>query len=233
MTTEVTNAMYKLFDATHDSRFIDQQWKDHVLPGYPANLPNQPVIRVNWQEATDFCEWLTEKTGMKFRLPTEAEWEWAARAGSSTPMWFGGLDADFGAYENLSDKQTVKFVVQGVNPQPISNPPAWRAFIPRVDEVDDGNMIATNVGSYEANPWGLYDMLGNVAEWTASDYKAYPYDPADGRNANSLEAKKVARGGSWRDRPKWARAGVRSEYESWQRVFNVGFRVVCDGPVEK
>lgn len=233
MTTEVTNAMYKLFDSTHDSRFIDQQWKDHVLPGYPANLPNQPVIRVNWQEATEFCEWLTEKTGMKFRLPTEAEWEWAARAGSSTPMWFGGLDADFGAYENLSDKQTVKFVVQGVNPQPIANPPAWRAFIPRVDEVDDGNMIATNVGSYEANPWGLYDMLGNVAEWTASDYKAYPYDPTDGRNANSLEAKKVARGGSWRDRPKWARAGVRSEYESWQRVFNVGFRVVCDGPVEK
>lgn len=227
-TTETTNAMYKLFDATHDSRFIDQQWKDHVLPGYPANRPNQPVIRINWQEATAFCEWLSEKTGKHFRLPTEAEWEWAARAGSETPMWFGDLDADFGKFENLSDKQTTKFVVQGVNPQPIANPPEWRAFIPRVDSVDDGNMIVTEVGSYLPNPWGLHDMLGNVAEWTASDYRPYPYKADDGRNAGDLTTKKVARGGSWRDRPKWARAGVRGEYESWQRVFNVGFRVVCD-----
>ncbi|MGI6401635.1 MAG: SUMF1/EgtB/PvdO family nonheme iron enzyme [Thermoguttaceae bacterium] len=227
-TTETTNAIYNLFDSTHNSRYIDQWWKDHVLPGYPANLPDQPVIRISWQEATDFCKWLSEKTGFKFRLPTEAEWEWAARAGSSTPMWFGDLDVDFGKYENLSDRQTKKFVVQGVNPQPISNPPEWRAFIPRIDSVDDGNMIATDVGSYLPNPWGLHDMLGNVAEWTSSDYKPYPYDATDGRNSGDVEAKKVARGGSWRDRPKWARAGVRGEYESWQRVFNVGFRVVCE-----
>lgn len=227
-TVETTNAIYKLFDATHDSRYIDQWWKDHVLPGYPANLPNQPVIRISWREASDFCAWLSEKTGKNFRLPTEAEWEWAARAGAATPMWFGALDADFGKYENLSDRQTKKFVVQGVNPQPIANPPEWRAFLPRIDSVDDGAMIETDVGSYLPNPWGLCDMLGNVAEWTASDYKPYPYRADDGRNAGAPNAKKVARGGSWRDRPKWARAGVRGEYESWQRVFNVGFRVVCD-----
>ena len=227
-TTETTNAMYKLFDASHDSRFIDQQWKDHVLPGYPANKPEQPVIRINWQEATAFCEWLSEKTGKHFRLPTEAEWEWAARAGSDKPLWFGDLDADFGKYENLSDVQTKKFVVMGVNPQPIANPPEWRAFIPRVDNVDDGSMIEVSVGSYLPNPWGLHDMIGNVAEWTSSDYKAYPYNALDGRNSGDVTKKKVARGGSWRDRPKWARAGVRNEYESWQRVFNVGFRVVCD-----
>ncbi|MBP5621389.1 MAG: SUMF1/EgtB/PvdO family nonheme iron enzyme, partial [Thermoguttaceae bacterium] len=121
-TTETTNAMYALFDATHDSRFIDQWWKDHVLPGYPANKPDQPVIRINWKEASDFCEWLSEKTGKRFRLPTEAEWEWAARAGAETPMWYGDVDADFSRFENLSDDQTTKFVVQGVNPQPIANP---------------------------------------------------------------------------------------------------------------
>ena len=94
-------------------------------------------------------------------------------------------------------------------------------------------MIETAVGSYAPNPWGLYDMLGNVAEWTASDYKAYPYKAKDGRNAGDLEARKVAKGGSWRDRPKWARAGLRRDYESWQRVFNVGFRVVCDDDLAK
>ncbi|MBQ4080267.1 MAG: SUMF1/EgtB/PvdO family nonheme iron enzyme, partial [Thermoguttaceae bacterium] len=227
-TTETTNAMYALFDASHDSRFIDQWWKDHVLPGYPANKPEQPVIRISWKEATDFCAWLSEKTGKKFRLPTEAEWEWAARAGAETPMWFGDMDADFSKYENLADEQTTKFVVQGVNPQPIANPPEYRSFIPRAKGVDDGNMIVTNVGSYLPNPWGLRDMLGNVAEWTASDYKPYPYKADDGRNAGDLDAKKVAKGGSWRDRPKWGRAGLRRDYESWQRVFNVGFRVVCE-----
>ncbi|MBQ9813132.1 MAG: SUMF1/EgtB/PvdO family nonheme iron enzyme [Thermoguttaceae bacterium] len=232
-TTETTNAMYALFDATHDSRFIDQWWKDHVLPGYPANKPDQPVIRINWKEACDFCEWLSEKTGKKFRLPTEAEWEWAARAGAETPMWFGDVDADFSKLENLSDDQTIKFVVQGVNPQPIANPPEWRSFIPRAKGVDDGNMIETAVGSYAPNPWGLHDMLGNVAEWTASDYKAYPYKANDGRNDGDLNARKVAKGGSWRDRPKWARAGLRRDYESWQRVFNVGFRVVCDDDLAK
>ncbi len=232
-TTETTNAMYALFDATHDSRYIDQWWKDHVLPGYPANLPNQPVIRVSWKEANDFCAWLSEATGKKFRLPTEAEWEWAARAGSAQSTWYGGVDADFGKYENMADEQTKKFVVQGVNPQPISNPADYRAFIPRAKGVDDGNMIETSVGSYAPNPWGLYDMLGNVAEWTGSDYKPYPYVANDGRNSGDASAKKVARGGSWRDRPKWSRAGLRRDYESWQRVFNVGFRVICEDDLSK
>ncbi len=231
-TVETTNAIYNLFDPNHDSRYVDQWWKDHVLPGYPANKPDQPVIRVSWNEANDFCAWLSEKTGKKFRLPTEAEWEWAARAGASTPMWFGGLDADFSKFENLSDDSTKLFVVQGVNPQPISNPPDWRAFIPRANGINDGQMIETSVGSYHANAWGLRDMLGNVAEWTASDYKPYPYVATDGRNAGDAATKKVARGGSWRDRPKWARAGVRADYEPWQRVFNVGFRVVCEDDLD-
>ncbi|MDO5581665.1 MAG: SUMF1/EgtB/PvdO family nonheme iron enzyme [Planctomycetia bacterium] len=227
MSTEVTNEMYNLFDATHDSRFIDQWNKDHVRPGYAANLPKQPVIRISWQEANEFCKWLSKKTGKKFRLPTEAEWEWAARAGSPEPMWFGKLNADFSKKENLSDESTRLFVVRGIDPQPYKHQD-WEAFIPRAEGIDDGNMIEANVGSYEPNPWGLFDMIGNVAEWTQSDYKPYPYKDDDGRNAGSLEAQKVAKGGSWRDRPKWGRAGLRRNYESWQKVFNIGFRVVCD-----
>jgi formylglycine-generating enzyme required for sulfatase activity len=133
----------------------------------------------------------------------------------------------------LSDVTTKRFVVNGVNPQPVANPADWLAYIPRIDNVNDGQMIATDVGSYAPNPWGLYDMLGNVSEWTSSDYKAYPYNAADGRESGSAEAKKVARGGSWSDRPKWGRSGVRRDYESWQPVHNVGFRVVCEDDLAK
>ncbi|MDR3196877.1 MAG: SUMF1/EgtB/PvdO family nonheme iron enzyme [Planctomycetaceae bacterium] len=215
MTTEVTNRLYRQFDPNHDSRFIDQWCKDHTHPGYPANKPEQPVIRINWNKAAEFCDWLSKKTGKKFRLPTEAEWEWACRAGTATPMWYGDLGADFSKSENLADMQTKKFVVRGVNPQPINNSPDVEAFIPRAEGIDDGNMIQQEVGSYRANPWGLHDMHGSVAEWTASDYSA-------------TDSRKVVRGGSWRDRPKWSRSGLRRPYEAWQPVFNVGFRVVCE-----
>lgn len=76
-------------------------------------------------------------------------------------------------------------------------------------------MISATPGSYQPNAWGLFDMHGNVAEWTASDY-----------DANSTQ--KVVRGGSWRDRPHRARSGARLGYPTWQKVFNVGFRVVCE-----
>ena len=223
MTTEVTNALYALYDPGHDSRFIDMWLKDHDVPGYPANLPNQPVIRVSWDEAEGFCAWLSEKTGKKFRLPTEAEWEWSARAGSAEPMWYGGLDADFAPYENLADRSTRLFASGGVRPQPADAPP-WEMFYLRDDRRDDGNFIQTEVGSYQPNPFGLYDMLGNVSEWTSSDYRPYPFSAGGGRDPAS---KKVARGGSWADRPKWARAGVRKPYRPWQKVHNVGFRAVC------
>jgi formylglycine-generating enzyme required for sulfatase activity len=224
MTTEVTNALYRQFDPTHNSRFVDQWSKDHVHPGYPANKPEQPVIRINWNQANEFCQWLSEQTGKKFRLPTEAEWEWACRAGSATPMWYGNTNVDFGKLENMSDMQTRKFVVRGVDPQPINNPPPHQAFIPRAEGVDDGNMVAENVGAYQANPWGLFDMHGSVSEWTDSDYRPYPY--IDTPNDPAL--RKVARGGSWRDRPTWSRSGIRRPYEAWQPVHNVGIRVVCE-----
>ncbi|MDR1958087.1 MAG: SUMF1/EgtB/PvdO family nonheme iron enzyme [Planctomycetaceae bacterium] len=227
MTTEVTNELYHLFEPGHDSRYIDQWHKDHTTPGYPANKPKQPVIRVSWKEANQFCQWLSQKTGKTFRLPTEAEWEWACRAGTDSPMWYGNLEADFGKLENMSDESTRLFVVRGVNPQPVSHQD-YQAFIPRAVGIKDGNMIAQEVGSYTPNLWGLFDMHGSVAEWTLSDYKPYPYQAEDGRNSGDSDAMKVARGGSWRDRPIRSRAGFRLNYQPWQKVFNVGFRVVME-----
>lgn len=228
MTTEVTNAMYAEFDPSHDSRYIDQQSKDHTRPGYVANAPNQPVIRITWKQANDFCRWLSAKTGRICRLPTEAEWEWACRAGSDAPMWWGQTGDDFTAKADLADESLKLFVVAGVDPQPIHNPPDWLAFIPMAKGFNDGRMYAGDVAHYEANPWGLHDMHGSVAEWTASDYRPYPYIAADGREAGNPTTAKVVRGGSWRDRPHRARSGFRLRYQPWQPVFNVGFRVVME-----
>jgi len=229
-TTETTNALYAQFDPSHDSRFIDQWCKDHTTPGYPANKPRQPVIRITWHEAVKFCQWLSEQTGKKFRLPTEAEWEWACRAGTATPMWYGnimtdsGEYTDFGKFENLADMSTKLFVVHGVNPQPKKNPLEVEAFIPRAEGINDGNMIAEDVGGYQPNPWGLHDMHGSVAEWTNSDYKPYPYSDSQ----LDMNSRKVVRGGSWHDKPQRARSGMRRAYEPWQPVSDVGFRVVYE-----
>ena len=116
---ETTNEQFNVVFPDHDSRFVDQQWKDHVVQGYPANKPEQPVIRVSYNDAMEFCRKLSEKTGLKITLPTEAQWEWACRAGSDQDFWYGDMHADFGKKDNLADKTTLLFAVYGVDPQPI------------------------------------------------------------------------------------------------------------------
>ncbi len=223
---EVTNAQYRQFDPQHDSGFIDQANKDHTTPGYSAQAPNNPVIRITWAEAMAFCRWLSEKTGQAVSLPTEAQWEWACRAGSDAPFWYGRMDADFSKCANLADQSIKLLAVAGINPQPIANPSPFDAFLPRDDRFDDGARIVTEVAKYQPNPWGLYDMHGNVAEWTLSSYRPYPYADNDGRNGLDGAEKKVVRGGSWFDRPHRATASYRLAYDTWQPVYNVGFRVV-------
>ena len=93
---------------------------------------------------------------------------------------------------------------------------------------NDRNAIAATPGSYEANPWGLYDMHGNIAEWTRSSYKPYPYNDKDGRNNLDVADQKVSRGGSWRDRPYRSTSAYRIPYESYQKVVNVGFRIIIE-----
>jgi len=224
--TEVTNRQYSLFDPSHDSRYIDQQWKDHTTPGYPANGPDQPVIRISWEEAMAFCRWLGARTGLAFTLPTEAQWEYAARAGTSTAFSFGQVSADFSAFANVADASIRLLAVRGVNPKPVKNAPPTMDFVPRDDRFNDGQKIVCDVGRYRPNAWGLHDVHGNVAEWTLSAYRRYPY-ASDGRDDPASAGERVVRGGSWRDRPKRCRSAFRLHYPKWQKVFNVGFRVAC------
>ena len=118
-----------------------------------------------------------------------------------------------------------RLAVTGINPQPIPNPNPYQDFLPKEARFDDKNRLMCDVGQYQPNRWGLHDMHGNVHEWTLSTYQPYPYRADDGRNDASPTTKKVARGGSWRDRPKLARSAYRLAYRTYQRVYNVGFRV--------
>lgn len=176
---ETTNEQFNVVFPDHDSRFVDQQWKDHVNQGYPANKPEQPVIRVSYNDAMEFCQKLSEKTGLKITLPTEAQWEWACRAGSDQDFWYGDMHTDFGKKDNLADKTTLLLAVYGVDPQPMAKTNPWYkyyTFLPKEESVDDGNLVQVGGKAYEANPFGLYSMHGNVAEWTRSDYVSYPYN---------------------------------------------------------
>jgi formylglycine-generating enzyme required for sulfatase activity len=225
-TTEISLRQYQQFDPDHRNGYYDMHYKDQVKPGYLMDAPDLPVIRVSWLQATAFCQWLSTRSGKHVRLPTEAQWEWACRAGTATPMFYGDLNSDFSAYANLADASLSKLAVAGVDPQPIPNPDRFWDFVPKEARFNDGVVHLAAVGHYQPNPWGLHDMIGNVAEWAADDYRPYPYRPAAGPEPASKDSLKVVRGGAWSDRPKEARASSRWDYPAWQRVYNVGFRVV-------
>ncbi|MBM3999669.1 MAG: hypothetical protein FJ297_09060 [Planctomycetes bacterium] len=220
---EITNEQYALFDAEHDSRYV----RTHGITsnrGYPLNLAKQPVVRVPWNRADAFCRWLSAKTGESFRLPTESMWEYACRAGTATSFSYGTQDADFSAWANLADAQ-----VEHLRDYSHNSKNAW---IPRDSRFDDRALVASLVGAYRPNAWGLFDMHGNAAEWTRT-----PYDVADGAGAASVPddpsaGRMVVRGGSWHDRPIRARSAFRIGYPAWQPVHNVGFRVICESTGE-
>lgn len=223
-TTEVSLRQFRAFRPEHANGFYDMHYKDQVRPGYSMDNPEFPVIRVSWEDADAFCRWLSSTTGRKVVLPTEDQWEWACRAGSDTPFWFGNLDTDFAPYANLADRQMSKLAVSGfVDPQPMKNPDRFWDFVPKDARFDDGTLHLAPVTMYQANPWGLENMHGNAAEWTADDYHPYPGQTV---GEPSVDDRKVVRGGSWALRPKWARSGSRLSYHRWQRVHDVGFRVI-------
>ena len=226
---EVSNAQYARFDPKHDSRLEHTDFLHFSVAarGFPLNAPTQPVCRVSWNRAIEFCRWLSKKTASTgsplaghgapgFTLPTEAQWEYACRAGSAAPLWYGRPDVDFAAFANLADKN-LRASSHGCIPD-------WK---PAMESVDDGYRVSAPVGSFKPNAWGLHDMHGNVAEWTRSVYRPYPYKD-DGRNALKGTSKRTVRGGSWFDRPAQGTSSFRLRYEAHQKVYNVGFRVVIE-----
>lgn len=216
--TEVSNAQMRALLPSHDSRYVGQFWKDHTTPGYYVNQDEYSATKVSFDEASQYAAKLSAKTGLKVTLPTEQQWEWAARAGSDSDFWYGNRNSDFSKYENLADYQLTKMAVSGVDPQPMDHDDPVYPFlnyIPKDESVDDGKMLMGAGGTYMPSPWGLHDINGNVAEWTKSDFE-------------NLAGHKVVRGGSWYERTKKATAAVRRGFEPWQKVWNVGLRLIIE-----
>ena len=216
---EVTNGQYRRFDPSHEPGYFAKRYQGIDGPGLALDGPKQPALRVSWLQAMAFCRWLSQKTGRDFTLPTEAQWEYACRAGSAAPFSFGGLGADFSRHANVADLALGR------------SPTATGGLLLLVDipydrRFDDGAVATAGAGDYLPNAWGLCDLHGNAAEWTLSSYGPYPYRE-DGRNSAAPGGRKVVRGGSFHDRPRRCRSAFRLSYPAWQRVHDVGFRVVC------
>ncbi len=203
MKYEVSNALFAEFDPEHDSRYMDARNKDRVSRGYPVNQPESCVIRVTRREAEAFCRWLTGKTGRKCSLPTEVEWEWACRAG--LPPENRGYTKFGPPCANLCGAETSAYNFGASGRGGLFHGYCMRDW-------NDGRMFNCSSASGLPNAWGLCNMIGNVAEWTASDWT-----PGD--------ARKVVKGGSWNDVLKFAAPYSRWRYEEYKPVYDVGFRV--------
>jgi len=201
---EVTNAQLRRFDPSHRSGLFTKRHDDINGPGIRLDGDDQPAVRVSWRQATAFCERLSKRTGRQFSLPTEHQWEWACRAGAKTEFSFGPRDADFSPHANLADASLAR-------PGKATGGLELLLDIPCETRCDDGAVATAPVGRYKPNAWGLYDMHGNAAEWTLT--------PSG--------AKRVVRGGSFYDRPHRSTSGFRLAYPEWQRVHDVGFRMVA------
>ena len=232
--TEITNDQFKRFDPAHESREEDRHGYQFGITCYDQDQPAQPAVRVSWTDAMKFCAWLSTKMGRKATLPTEAQWEWACRAGTATPFWYGGLNTDFSKFANLGDFMLAYFsgnpYVQDYRAAWYKNPEnKYDNWIPQDARFNDDGFVTEPVGRYKPNPWGLHDMHGNAWEWTRSAYRPYPYRD-DGRNATDLppRTERVARGGSWYDRPFRCTSSFRLPYPAFQKIYNVGFRVIIE-----
>lgn len=222
---EVTNEQYGRFDPSHDSRYEHKgSWsfsERHL--GWPLGAPRQPVVRVSQREAAAFCAWLSQKANLPVDLPTEAQWEYACRAGSDRPFSYGGVDNDFSPFANMADASIRQLAYDTDGRYTMD-------LVPRDERFNDKALVSSEVGAYRPNAWGLCDMHGNVWEWTRSAYRPYPYRDDDGRNDAAAGASRVVRGGSWYDRPKRCRSAFRLSYPDWQKVYNVGFRIIATEP---
>jgi len=191
------------------------QWQS-VMGSNPSGFKgdNRPVEQVSWDDIKVFIRKLNSQTGQHFRLPSEAEWEYAARAGSTTKYSFGNSESELCRYGNVAD-MAAKRVESG-----------WT-----VADCDDGYAKTTApVGSFQPNRFGLYDMHGNVWEWAQDCY----HDSYNGAPTNGVAwesgscGKRVLRGGSWVNRPDYLRSASRFRFTADFRNYSFGFRLVQD-----
>lgn len=193
----VTNAQYEQFDPSHKQKRMKGAGDDH------------PVVSVTSLEALKYCQWLGEKDWQIYRLPTEAEWEYAARGDDSRKYPWGNHDRRGGS-ANFADAST--------------------SFAWRDPQVNDGYPETSPVGAFPggASFFGIEDMAGNVWEWCLDFYKPLSGSPTRNPRGAAAGAKRIYRGGSWKSRFSNLRATARSSNAANYSCTDVGFRIVCE-----
>jgi formylglycine-generating enzyme len=222
--TDVTRAEFASFVAATgwvrvgcyilNRTWILDSWATWRNPGF-GQTDEDPAVCVSWEDAQAYVQWLSARTGKTYRLPTEAEWEYAARAGTTTARFWGDDSSDQCVYANGADR-------------------TYSQKFPQDPEINghcaDGYVFTNPVGALHANAWGLVDMLGNVFEWTQDCWnEGYVGAPADGSAWQAGDCtRRVLRGGSWYLDPRALRSAYRFKYKAIDRVSKVGFRVARD-----
>jgi formylglycine-generating enzyme required for sulfatase activity len=212
-TTEVTVGQWRTFveetgyestaEKTGAMALEDGEWKvrkgyDWKNPGFPQS-DNHPVTCVSWDDTKAFAEWLSEKAGGTFRLPTEAEWEYACRAGTTTRFhWGDKMDCDKANFGN-----------------------SWSNECGRKEP-----LRTVQVASYPPNAWGLYDMHGNVWEWTNDWFAPYQEGSATDPKGPEWGERRSVRSGSWWSYSRYCRSAVRVRNSPDQAFQTLGFRLV-------
>lgn len=198
----ITNAQYEQFDPAHGSKRAP--WADGA----------HPVVYVTSRDAERFCQWLSAREGRKYRLPTEAEWEYAAR-GTDNLVYPWGPRLESGIVANFADRRS--------------------SFAWREPGIDDGYAETAPVGSYPrgASPFGIEELSGNVFEWCLDFFEPYRGKPRTNPRGPTTGAQRVYRGGSWKSRAASLRASAR-HFNNPDYVSNdVGFRIVCECEEQK
>ncbi len=223
METEVTRGQFDAFikDSRYEVKPGCHSWdsKEFKLdpnrswssPGF-EQTDQHPVVCVSWADATAYAMWLSKITRQTYLLLSEAEWEYAARAGSTTRYSFGDRSEELCTHANVGDR--------GAKAQ-------RKDFT--IAECSDGYVFTAPVRSYKANAFGLFDMHGNAWEWTTDcwhgGYKNAPLDGSSWQNSCTEQGRRVLRGGGWFDLPVDARSAIRLGFVLDDRYGDIGFRL--------
>lgn len=196
----------------------DGRWSDGPLAAHDYRRPgwkqpaNEPAVCVNWGDAVAYAAWLSARTGQRYRLPTEEEWEYAARGGTESARWWGDSGA-ICAHANGGDR-------------------TYAAIMPSDTTANlgcsDGFARTSPPRSFPANPFGLHDMLGNAWQWTADCFTPVPGGP----QPDPPCAARSIRGGSWHNGPATLRSATRFSLPPSMRSSSLGFRLVRELPAK-
>lgn len=196
---------------TFEGRDPRYSWRN---PGFTQG-EDHPAINITWNDAVALAQWLSQREGKKYRLPTEAEWEYACRAGSRTRYHNGDTPASLLQVANTFDQMTQRYW------------PHWQAYaLPG----SDGFAFTAPVGSFTPNAWGLYDMHGNAWEWVSDffDDTYYAHSPMDDPTGPATGNLRVRRGGSWHTWALYARSAYRNVNTPSTRYPLVGMRLLLE-----